>query len=165
MDWRTASSTSIGPGMSNAGWSGWLDIFPDSWEAKLIRRALGTSEITFDLSMDFGALTSVGSRGSNCLDINESLWRAWLATFDGGVPLLRRTTEAVLRYEIRVWPIGQRKFGVIREQDLTICEELLVGFRVQILLTCPQFGWNIPRAKYDLYYRYHVELATLSNKQ
>jgi hypothetical protein len=75
IDWRTASSNSIGPGISKVGCSGWLDIldFSELWELELNRRGCGVGGSILDArSVENGVLIGSGGRGSRCLDMRES---------------------------------------------------------------------------------------------
>jgi hypothetical protein len=72
MDWRTASSSSIGPGMSRVGCSAWEDMFGDG--VVLNRLAAGAGEAMLRVrSIEKGVLSGRGGLRSRCLEIKESL--------------------------------------------------------------------------------------------
>jgi hypothetical protein len=71
MDWRTASSNSIGPGMSRVGWDGWLDILAGASSAMAgsdgFGAALAWSSSRMALrSVEKGVLSSRNGRASRC---------------------------------------------------------------------------------------------------
>ena len=81
MDCKTASSNSIGPGMSNVGWSAWCDILTSSslagFAGVMGLRWIGvystSSKGWADLSLEKGVLRGSGGRFSRCLEIRDNL--------------------------------------------------------------------------------------------
>lgn len=107
MEWRTASSNSIGPGMSNVGCSGWFDILGVGEELKGLIWVAG-NEMPRDLSTEYEVLGGSGGLRSRCLEIKESL--SCGATME--IAGYNRRRRATVTSRSRYHPIGQCGAGL-----------------------------------------------------
>lgn len=115
IDWRTASSNSIGPGMSRAGWSGWFDIFFVVVLSLLVCCCA-------ERSAEKGVLSGGSGCPGRCLEINESLEVGDASVRGSKWSRFRRRAASVTLYETLSLK-GLREpldedIGCIEENDL-----------------------------------------------
>jgi hypothetical protein len=112
IDWRTASSNSIGPGISKVGWSGWADILGAGEVLNRLVCATGSSRFR-DRSMEYGVLSGSGGLKSRCLEIKDSLSCGATMEIAGYSRRRRATVTSRSRYH----PKGQCRAGLAAARD------------------------------------------------
>ncbi len=87
MDWRTASSNSMGPGMSSVGCSGWVDMVDEVWTAR--RGGDGAEEEEDEKEAEPGEVERCPAIAVNRCTVLSDRWR-WGGVIAGTVGIARR---------------------------------------------------------------------------